>query len=121
MTGRQATAAVAPGRGKPRRPAGSAVRSGSRRVTSPAQGTEPSMTASRSPAPLIVARHAAQQRRRVGMRRRAEQLRGLGALDHAACVHDHHPMGLLGDDTEIVGNEQDAHAQLGLQVRPAGP
>ena len=40
-----------------------------------------------------------------------EELAGASALDDLAGVHDHHPVGPGGDDTHVVGDEQDCHVE----------
>ncbi len=48
---------------------------------------------------------------------RAPEYLGHGAfLDHPAGVHHHHPLGHLGHDAQVVGNHEDGHAELGLQL-----
>src|SRR5215831_5698583 len=56
------------------------------------------------------------QRLRVGMRRRLEDLPHRAAFDDAAGIHDRDAVAHAADDTEVVGDEQDGHAGLGLQA-----
>lgn len=44
-----------------------------------------------------------------------EDLRHGSGLDDPASIHHHDTVGDLGDDTQIMGDEQDAHAALALQ------
>ena len=52
----------------------------------------------------------------IGMRRVAEDLAHRACLDHTAQIHHRHLVGGLGDDAQIVGDEDDAHAELVHQV-----
>ena len=52
----------------------------------------------------------------VGMARPAEQRRGGGLLDDAPGIHHHHLVAHLGNHAEIVGDEQQGHAQLALEA-----
>ena len=61
-------------------------------------------------------RDRAQKADRVGVLRIGEQGRDRRAFDDLAGVHDDHLVGHLGDDAEIVGDDQDRHAQPLLQV-----
>ena len=61
-------------------------------------------------------RHRAQQPLRIGMPRRPEQLPHRGLLHLLAGIHDHHPLGDLGDDAEVMGDEHDGRADPVLQV-----
>ena len=45
-----------------------------------------------------------------------EQVVHIGALDDPAGIHHQHLVGDLGDDAEVVGNDQDRHAEPLLQV-----
>ena len=49
------------------------------------------------------------------MGRALEQLGCRRGLDHPPSVHHHHPVGVAGDDTQVVGDEQHRHAELVLQ------
>ena len=62
------------------------------------------------------ARQAGEQALRVRMARRPEQRSHVGLLDHPAGVHDDDPVGDLGDDAEVVGDEQNRHADLAPQL-----
>ena len=62
------------------------------------------------------ARQAGEQASRVRMARRPEQRSHVGLLDHPAGVHDDDPVGDLGDDAEVVGDEQDGHADVAPQL-----
>ena len=46
----------------------------------------------------------------------AEQRAGVGLLDDLTGVHHRHPVGHLGHDPEVVGDEDDAHAEIGLEL-----
>ena len=50
------------------------------------------------------------------MLRIGEQVVDIGALDDLAGIHHQHLVGDLGDDAEIVGDDQDRHAEPLLQV-----
>ncbi len=43
-----------------------------------------------------------------------------GLLDDLAGVHDHHPGGALGDDAEVVGDQEHGRLQLLLQLQHQG-
>ena len=58
----------------------------------------------------VDARDRAQQRPRVGVLRRVEDVVDRPLLDHAPQVHDDHVVGHLGDDAQVVGDEHDRHA-----------
>src|SRR5947209_5434649 len=51
-------------------------------------------------------RHVGEQRLRVGMVRRAKQLRGRGDLDDAAEMHDHGAVRDMLDHAEVVADEE---------------
>ena len=61
-------------------------------------------------------RDRADQAARVRVLRLAEQRRDVGLLDDLAGVHDRHPVAHLGDDAEVVGDEDDRGAGLVAQV-----
>ena len=61
-------------------------------------------------------RDGGQQRLGVRMLGIAEQLLGLGQLDHLADVHHAHPVGDVLDDAEVVGDEQVGEVEFGLQI-----
>ena len=48
---------------------------------------------------------------RVRVRRRGEQLLDGGLLDHRAAIHDHDPIGHVGDDAHVVGDQDDRGAE----------
>ena len=50
------------------------------------------------------------------MARALEQIIGARLLDLAAGIHHHHPVGVLGDDPHIVGDQDDRGAQRILQL-----
>ena len=50
------------------------------------------------------------------MLRIGEDFGGRSRLHHRAGPHHAHPVGHLADDAEIVGDEQDGHAEPGLQL-----
>ena len=60
-------------------------------------------------------RHAAQEPQRVGMPGLAQDLSGRRHLDELASVHDANPVTRLGDDAEIVRDQNHAHAAIALQ------
>ena len=61
-------------------------------------------------------RDRAQQADGVGVLRVGEQVGDVGAFDDLAGIHHQHLVGHLGDHAEIVGDEQDRHAEPALQV-----
>ena len=78
-------------------------------------GGWPSMAVSRSrvsPQP----RDRLDERARVGMGGRVEDLPHRARLDHAPGVHDGHLVAHLGHDAEVVGDEDQRQAVLALQV-----
>ena len=64
----------------------------------------------------VEARDRAQQADRVGVLGIGKQVGHIGALDDLAGVHHQHLVGDLGDHAEIVGDDQDRHAEPALQV-----
>jgi hypothetical protein len=58
----------------------------------------------------------AEQTPGVGHPRLAEQGSDRSLLDGPAGIHHHHPVGHLGDDAEVMGDEQDRHPELLLQA-----
>ncbi len=60
--------------------------------------------------------HRCHQRARVGMARPVEQVEHRRFLDLLAGVHHDHPVAALGDDAEVVGDHDHAHAELALQA-----
>ena len=75
----------------------------------------PGISASRA-ARVAERRHRGHQRPGVGMARPVEQLEHGRLLDLAAGVHHHHAVAALGDDAEVVGDHDHAHAELALQA-----
>ena len=68
-------------------------------------------------APLVLgAGQRSDQRLRVGMPGVLEQAGDGGALDHPPQVHDHHLLGDLGDDRQVVRDEQHRHVVALLDV-----
>ena len=61
-------------------------------------------------------RHGLPQRPGVGMERSVHDLLPWPGLDDATQVHDRYPVGYIGYDRQIVGDEQDAHAELGHEI-----
>ena len=55
-------------------------------------------------------RHSRDQHARIGVLRLSQHLRRRPLLDHAPLFHHHHPIGDLGYDAEIMGDEQHARA-----------
>ena len=109
----RAMAAVVAGSAGPR--TGSAARSGSRQAGCSGLGTVPSMVARRSRSTSMRGIEP-KQADRIGMLRIGEQVVDVGALDDAAGIHHQHLVGDLGDDAEIMGDDQDRHAEPLLQV-----
>src|SRR5262245_26474864 len=64
----------------------------------------------------VDARDGAQEPLGIGMQRLLEQLAHGCLLDDLGGVHDDHALGRLGDDTHVMSDEQDGHAQLGLEL-----
>ena len=89
-------------------------------MASLSDGTTPRISASRARARSserrAEARHRAEQRLRVGMARLREQVLDGGLLDLAAGIHDDDALGHLGDDAEVVRDEDDGGAGLGLEL-----
>src|SRR5699024_10631117 len=52
----------------------------------------------------------------VGVGRIGEDLLGGALLHHTAGIHDHHVVGHLGDDAQVVGDEHDGGVDLVLQM-----
>ena len=67
-------------------------------------------------AAAIEARHGRQQPARVGVERPAEHALGGAALDQARRIHDVHAVGVAGDDAEVVGDDDDRHAEPAGEV-----
>ena len=65
---------------------------------------------------IIEVRQRVQQPAGVGVRRMAEDVAHRALLENAPQVHHRHPVGGLGDHAEIVGDEEDRHAELGDQL-----
>ncbi len=65
-------------------------------------------------APLGRGQHA-EQLLRIGMHRAGKQSLARRPLDDLAGVHDGHAIGHVAGDVEVVGDQQQAHAALGLQ------
>ncbi len=62
-------------------------------------------------------RPASEQTLRVGVLRRREDLAGVALLDDLAAVHDNDVIGDVGDDAEIVRDEEHRHFVLFLELR----
>ena len=58
--------------------------------------------------------HRPDQSLGVRVQRRLEQCRGIGLLDDLPGVHHRDPLAHLGHHAEIVGDEHDGHAEVGL-------
>ena len=108
--------------GRDRRPCCSAARRRSPRAgRTAAARCRGSPASGRCCAPGLAAhqvepRDRGQQAHRVGMQRPGEQLADLGLLDLAAGIHDDDPPRRLGDDAEIVGDQDHRGAELALQL-----
>ena len=116
MPRRAARAAAAPRPGSARRRTRSARRSGS---ASKLRGERRHLAADHrelAGAPLR-RRQRVEQLLRIRMLRRAQEGLALGELDDLAGVHDRHAVRHLRDDAEVVGDQQQRHAALGLQLR----
>ena len=64
----------------------------------------------------VEARHRPHQGLQIRVARVAEDLLPRARLHHAPAIHHHHFVGHVGDDAEIVGDEHQRHARLGLQL-----
>ena len=64
-------------------------------------------------------RHAAQKPQRVGMPGLAQEFSGWRHLDELASVHDANPVTRLGDDAEIVSDQNHAHRDLAVAAPEA--
>ena len=60
--------------------------------------------------------HRVQQALGVGVLRVGENLGHRAGLDDVARVHHRDPVGLLGDQRQVVGDQHDGHVVLGAQV-----
>ncbi len=63
----------------------------------------------------VEARHGAQQGAQIGMLRTAKDVFERAAFDDLAAIHDDDLFGDVGDDAEIVGDQQHRHAEFVLQ------
>ena len=61
-------------------------------------------------------RRARKQALGVGVALVSEEIVHRSLFDDAAAIHDDDVMGDLGDHAEVVGDEQDRHAELSLQA-----
>ncbi len=61
---------------------------------------------------IIEIRQGIQEALGVGMRRRLYDLTNTSGLDNLGLLHHRHPVGGLCDDTQIVGDEQNRHAEF---------
>src|SRR5579864_2978782 len=64
----------------------------------------------------VDSRHRAEQRPGIGMLRAFEDLLGGSLLDDLARVHDEHALAQAGDDSEVVGDENDRRTGLLVEV-----
>ncbi len=64
--------------------------------------------------------HGVEQLARVGIDRRVEDLVEIAALDDQAVVHDQHPVGDLGDDAEVVGDQDRRQAAFAVEPLEQG-
>ena len=60
--------------------------------------------------------HGVQERLQIPVLRLAEDVFQGAGLHHLAAVQDDDFVGHVGDDAQVVGDDQDRHAQFGLQV-----
>ena len=78
-------------------------------------GTMPGISAERAPVMSSAALSSRgtdfMQAERIGMARLLEQRLDRGLLDLAAGIHDDDPLRRLGDDAEVVGDEDDRRAE----------
>ena len=65
---------------------------------------------------LVQPRDRVQQALGVRMGRAGVQLEDVGLLDDPAGVHDRDPVGHVGDHAEVVGDQDQAHLPLLLQL-----
>ena len=61
-------------------------------------------------------RHRRHQALEIGMARPPEDRLDRSGLHDLAVIDDHHLVGDVGDDAEIVGDQQHRHVELGLQI-----
>lgn len=54
----------------------------------------------------VYSRDAAQQRVRIGMCRSGKGVYNVGGLDYSAAVHHYDPVGNLGDNSHVMGDEE---------------
>ncbi len=64
---------------------------------------------------LIRSRERIEQGFGIGMLRVLEERQHIGSLHDFACVHDHHVTSELRHDPQIVRDQEDGHAHVGLQ------
>ena len=79
-------------------------------------GTTPGIASKRCLFAPPVRGKRVEQAHRIRMKRLGENLPRVRALDHLAGVHDRDIVGLLGDHAEIMGDQQQSHADLLLQL-----
>ena len=97
---------------------GSAARSGSPRASRSGSGGVPSIVDQ----PLLARRvaveprHRVEQRPGVGMLRVGQQRLGRPLLDHLAGVHHDDARADVGDDAEVVADQHDRRAEIGVQL-----
>src|ERR1700678_547804 len=66
--------------------------------------------------PLADPRDRAEERDRIGVARRAEHVGDASRLDEAPRIHHPPPLAGLRDDADVVGDEDDAHAELAAEL-----
>ena len=103
------------GRARLERGTRSADGTGSRSAGASSDGGEPSIGTSERQAALD-RRHRVEQPPRVRVLRLREDLRGRPVLHDPARVHHHHRVRGLGDDAEVVRDEDDADVELALDL-----
>lgn len=62
------------------------------------------------------ARDGVEQCLEIGMSGVAVDVLDASALHHLAAEHDHHFLGDVGDDAQVMGDHEDGHVELGLEV-----
>ena len=80
------------------------------------EGGWPSICASRSTRGPVDPRDRAEQSPRVGVLGLVEDLLEGADLDHPPAVHDEHPVGDLGDDAEVVGDQDRRDVLLAVEL-----
>ena len=65
---------------------------------------------------LINTRNRREKGLGIGVTHVAEELFGWGQFHHSAAVHDHNFVGTATSHTQVMGDQDDGHTNLGLQI-----